>query len=161
MRQGVGEVFTYNMIIIFIVIVFGLLAATTSYYKAFKINSNVLSSIEKYEGYNSKSKEDITRIMNTIGYSRNNGYKCPSTRGHNGVLMTPDQDHYYCVYYHNDDRGTVDEGRTNDNGEPIYYNYSVVSYIYVDLPIIGNFKIPVYTKGERTYNFSDKNGVGA
>ena len=45
--------------------------------------------------------------------------------------------------------------RNNDN-EPIYYNYSVASYIYIDLPIAGQFKIPVYTKGERTYNFSCK-----
>ena len=43
---------------------------------------------------------------------------------------------------------------TNKNKEPIYYNYSVVTYIYIQLPIVGAFKVPVYTKGERTYNFS-------
>lgn len=160
MRQGVGEAFTYNLIIIFIIIVFGLLSATLSYYKAFKVNSNILSSIEKYEGYNKSSEDDIARIMNILGYSRNNP-KCASSRGRGETLVSSNPAFDYCVYYYNNDGGKDDKTKRNKDGEPIYYNYSVVSYIFIELPIIGNFKIPVYTKGERTYNFSDKNEVGA
>ena len=38
MREGIGSVFLYNIIILFVIIVFGLLSATISYYKAFKVN---------------------------------------------------------------------------------------------------------------------------
>ncbi len=155
MRESLGETFTYNMIIIFIIIVFGLLAATISYYKAFKVNNRILDSIEKYEGYNSASKDDIQKKLQTIGYTVNTeNARCPERNG--GTLLKQDSTYLYCVYYYNDDRGSQDKNKTNDEGEPIYYNYSVASYIYIDLPIVGSFKVPVYTKGERTYNFSCK-----
>ena len=69
--------------------------------------------------------------------------------------------HLYCVYYFSDDRGSNEKNRLNGDKEPIYYNYALTSYIYVDLPIVGAFKLPVYTKGERIYNFSDSQEQGA
>jgi len=155
MREGIGETFTYNIIILFIIIVFGILAATISYYKAFKVNNRILDSIEKFEGYNAAARADIANKLETIGYTKDNS-KCPERSG--TTLEKQDGTYLYCVYYYEDDRGTTEKKnneRNNDN-EPIYYNYSVASYIYIELPIIGQFKIPVYTKGERTYNFSCK-----
>ena len=46
MRQSIGATATFNIIIIFIVIVFGLLIGTVNYYKAFKVNSRILDIIE-------------------------------------------------------------------------------------------------------------------
>ncbi len=163
MREGIGEWSTYNIIIIFIFIVFGLLAATMSYYKAFKVNSMILSAIDKYEGYNSLAQNEIKANLNAIGYSIDST-KCASSRG-KAVLassangnVSQDSTYYYCVYYYNDDRGKAVSNQKNNDGEPIYYNYSVVSYIYVDLPFVGQFKVPVHTKGERIYNFSSSKG---
>lgn len=157
MREGIGETFTYNIIILFIIIVFAILAATISYYKAFKVNNRILDSIEKFEGYNEAARKDIEGKLKTIGYTVNGERaKCPERNGM--ALEKQDGTYLYCVYYYEDDRGTKEKNkneRNNDN-EPIYYNYSVASYIYIDLPIAGQFKIPVYTKGERTYNFSCK-----
>ena len=150
MQQGIGETFTYNMIILFIIIVFGILAATLSYYKAYKVNNRILDSIEKYEGYNEPARQDIANKLQTIGYTKDSS-KCPERKGM--TLETQDNNYLYCVYYHVDDTATNDNSKNGDN-EPIYYNYSVASYIYIDLPIVGSFKIPVYTKGERTYNFT-------
>lgn len=166
MREGVGEIFTYNLIIIFIVIVFGLLAATLNYYKAFKVNARILDIIEKYEGYNSLAKEEIARDLQSIGYAYNAGeVTCQAKRGDAELVSTSnnnvrqDEEYAYCVYYYEDDRGGNDKNKENGDGEPIYYNYSVVTYIYVDLPIVDNFKIPVYTKGERTYNFTERSSA--
>lgn len=166
MREGVGEIFTYNLIIIFIVIVFGLLAATLNYYKAFKVNARILDVIEKYEGYNELAKDEIARDLSSIGYTHNNGdVVCEQTRGdavlvaRNNNNSSQDTEYSYCVYYYADDRGGNDKDKENGDGEPIYYNYSVVTYIYVDLPIVGSFKVPVHTKGERTYNFTDRSSV--
>lgn len=159
MKQGIGEVATLNIIIIFILIVFGLLAATINYYKAYKVNARILDIIEKYEGYNNLAVREIDRDLNALGYTKANpNWQCNATRGENSTLENrASKSHDYCVYYFSDDRGSSDKGAKNKQGEPIYYNYSVVTYIYIDLPIIGDFRIPVHTKGERTYNFSDRN----
>jgi len=162
MREGIGETFTYNIIILFIIIVFGILAATISYYKAFKVNNRILDSIEKFEGYNAASRADIEGKLKTIGYTVNTeNAKCPERSG--ATLEKQDGTYLYCVYYYEDDRGTREkkENERNGDNEPIYYNYSVASYIYIDLPIAGQFKIPVYTKGERTYNFTYRPSASA
>ncbi len=155
MREGIGETFTYNMIILFIIIVFGILSATISYYKAYKVNNRILDSIEKYEGYNDLARTDIQNKLQTIGYThKKSSDKCPTRNGME--LESEDGTYLYCVYYQSDDRGSLIKNETNANSEPIYYNYGVTSYIYIDLPIVGAFKVPVFTKGERTYNFSCK-----
>lgn len=161
MREGIGETFTYNMIILFIIIVFGILSATISYYKAYKVNNRILDSIDKFEGYNNDAQKDIQNKLTTIGYTQGDANDCPQRS--KGELVHPDPEynnHLYCVYYFENDRSSVDK-RTNKEHEPIYYNYSVASYIYIELPIVGAFKIPVYTKGERIYNFSHRPSGGA
>lgn len=142
MRQGVGSVFLYNIIIVFIVITFGFLSATLSYMKAFKVNSKVASVLEKYEGYNSLSKTGITNSLSTIGYRNNNqqSFTCPKKKGQNAVAIT-EYNYRYCLYEY--DLG---------NG---YFNYGIITYIYFDIPVIsGTFKIPVYSESEKIYNFS-------
>lgn len=157
MKEGMGSVVLYNIIIIFILIVFGLLAATLSYYKAFKVNSRILFSIDKFEGYNGPAISEINNTLTTLGYSRNHGNTCPERKGAQ-LVENQDGTFDYCVYLITNDAGGMDEGRNNGDGEPIYYNYSVVSYIYIDLPIVDAFRIPIYTKGERIYNFTDEQG---
>lgn len=165
MRQGIGTVGTFNIIIIYIVVVFALLIGAINYYKAFKVNARILDIIEKYEGYNSLAVEEIDKYLDTIGYIRGN--KGCDERSHDTALVTKNNGGYaqdlkydYCVYYHSAD------GTSKDiHGTATYYNYSVETYIYIDLPFLNQIKygrekahgIPVYTKGERTYKF-DKSG---
>lgn len=169
MREGIGSVFLYNMVILFIIIVFGLISATISYYKAFKVNERVLGIIEKFEGFNSLAKSDIEEYMTSIGYTSlqvniqsDECPKSPNNSDKGTLVVDKNSSHLYCVYFHKDDRSDREKdaplgfvGGYNGDNQPIYYNYSVVSYIFVDLPIAGNFKVPVYTKGERTFNFSE------
>ena len=114
MREGLGETFTYNMIIIFIVIVFGLLAATISYYKAFKVNNRILDSIEKYEGYNDAAKKDIENTLKTIGYTVNTEHAtCPQRSG--AQLLKQNDNYLYCVYYYDNDTSSNDTRKNEDN----------------------------------------------
>ena len=174
MRQSMGEISTLNIIIIFIIIVFGLLSASLNYYKAYKLNTRILDIVQKYEGYNNFSREAITNDLNSFGYVKNPGNDfCKKTIGTGNKALTlvgtgdnksqiarnitlgdggtNIPSHYYCLYYVPDDS----KGKTKTNKEPLYYNYVVFTYIFVDLPIVGQFKIPVRTKGERVYNFSN------
>jgi len=173
MRESIGSTFTLNMIILFIIIVFGILAATMSYYKAFKINSRILDALEQYEGYNEPAKNEINRILASIGYPANaSKSKCAPER--DGAKLSSISEEVpwqlYCVYYHKNDTGKNDAkrvGTKNKNNEPIYYNYSVASYIYIDLPttrprlgeiLNSDKKATIVTKG-KTFNiiFNTKN----
>ncbi len=166
------------MIFLFITIVMLLLTATISYYKGFKVNSRILLSINKYAGYNALSIDEIENYLSSIGYtvSPSGQEECGERKGLKPIkainVSGSDTNYLYCVYYHENDNSKANETKKENNSEANetkeednseaneakeenYYSYSVVSYIYVDLPIVGNFKVPVYTKGERIYNFND------
>lgn len=152
MREGIGSVFLYNIIIIFIVITFGFLAASLSYMKAFRVNGKIANSLEKFEGFNSFSSSEIIQTLNTIGY-RVNDAECKK-RKHNGKEYTAVNEkitsndqilHDYCIYEYTN-------GTDYKNG---YFSYGIVTYIYVDIPIIGGiFKVPVYSETESIFKFS-------
>lgn len=141
MKEAIGSVPIYNFIIIFILITFGFLIATLSYMKAFKVNSRISIALEKYEGYNSLSKQEINNTLGNLGYLIGKA-KCPDRKG---ATKLETSDYQYCVY-----RYPAGE-KTDKNG---YFYYGVISYIYVDLPIVGRFTIPVYHESERIYRFS-------
>ena len=159
MRESIGSTFLYNIIFLFIIIVMFLLTATLNYYKGYKVNSYVLHSIEKYNGYNAKSKNDIDRIFTGIGYSSENG-GC-SKRGNDSILLTNNSDNY-CVYYYPDDRSSHEKNDklTDGSGRSLYYSYGVTTFISADFPIIGEFRVPVFTKGSRIYRFPGSCQVG-
>ena len=141
MREGTGSIFLYNMIIIFIVIVFAFLAGIMSYSKAFRINSKIINAIETFEGYNSKSDAGIKRALTNFGY-RIGQDKCPNKYGEAIDHITKD-DFDYCVY----------ELKIDDK----HYNYGILTYMYLDLPLIGSkLKVKVYTKTDSIYYFTEK-----
>lgn len=139
MKEAIGSIPLYNFIIIFIFITFGFLSATLTYYKAFKLNSKIAYSLEKYEGYNSLSATEINKNLDTLGYRKKNDVKC-STRK-NMTIQSNKTNYPICIY----------ESKLKDG----YFNYGIVTYIYMDIPILGGtFKIPVYTESERIFKFS-------
>lgn len=149
MKTAIGSIPTYNIIIIFIVITFGFLSATLSYYKAFKVNSNIAKQLERYEGYNSLSIGEIENILDSLGYRKGQlSGECPAKMG-NKLKSTYKMDNYpVCIYESNLGFGT-------DSKSSRYFNFGILTYIYVDIPLIGGtFKIPVYTESERIFRFS-------
>ncbi len=45
MREGIGSIALYNIIIVFITITFAILAGTLSYSEAFKANNRIINAI--------------------------------------------------------------------------------------------------------------------
>ena len=157
MREGIGSVVLYNIIIIFIVITFGFLSASLSYMKAFKVNGRIANILEKYEGYNWLSDREIAQTLNSIGY-RIGEIKCPQ-RSHNGVLYSaknPEdckrkncvyKQHQYCIYEYME--------KSNGDYKNGYFTYGILTYLNMDVPIIGGFfRLPVYSETETIYKFS-------
>lgn len=151
MRESIGSTFLYNIIFLFIIVVMGLLTATLNYYKGYKINSHILHAVSRYSGYNDSSKAEIDRVFNNIGYSAEKG-DCPERE--NAVALTKNDT--YCLYYYPDERSSAEKtrGDVTSDGMPLYYAYGVTTFISVELPIVGKFKVPVFSKGERIHRFS-------
>lgn len=137
MKQSVGTTFMLNFIIVFIVVTFAFLSATLSYMKAFKVNTKIANAIEKYEGYNSLAIGEINSRLDTLGYLKGVA-SCPKKNGVDASIN--DGNFNYCVY---------DYGIDKNN----YRKYGIITYINLDLPIIGNIKIKVYSETEKMYNY--------
>lgn len=139
MRESIGSTYLYNIIIVFIVIVFAFLAGTLSYAKAFKVNTKIVDSIEKYEGYNNLAVGEIDSKLNTLGYRVGSNSNCPTKDGQTAITSIS-TNHRYCVY-------EFDEGKG-------YRSYGVITYISIDMPIIGGLlQLPIYSRTIRMYNF--------
>lgn len=147
MSGPIGHTFIYNIIILFIIIVFAFLAGIMSYYKAFKVNNSIVNAIEKFEGYNDASKNEIDRILRNLGYSSKEA-KCPDKYKEMELSdnLNSDKIFQYCIYIDNEEPGA---------GE--YYSYGVLTYMNIDLPIINLIEIPIFTKTNQIYKFSDTN----
>lgn len=140
MKQGIGSVFLYNIIIVFIILIFVFLASTISYSKSFRVNSRIISAIEKYEGYNGAAAEEANKNLNVIGYRRGAKKNCPSSYNGGTLVKNTKNEFKYCVYqYVLDDR---------------YYRYGVLTYMDMEIPIINQaLEIPVYSKTNKIYRF--------
>lgn len=148
MKESIGGTASLNIALAFISIVFAFLAATLSYYKAFKVNNIINNAIEKYEGYNDLAVKEINERLNSIGYQRFDT-ECKSTirlneKDDNSVynpvtnINSIDVDGI-CVYMRN-------------NVKKKSYQYLVVSYMTINVPIVSEFiKIPVKTVTNEIY----------
>ena len=156
MKESTGSVAAIYIVIFFIVIMFGFILSTLSYYKSYKINNSLSAAIDAYGGFNAKSKEEIEKRLTSYGYSRSNvnckqrdnakliqitkdgielisGSKSSSELGTNG----------YCVYLVDDSK---DDPYT-------YYSYKVATYMTLDFGIV-DFKIPYQITSNTTTMYS-------
>src|SRR5574344_1351065 len=149
MKQSVGTIMTFNIIIIFLLLMFAAISATVSYYKAFKLSSRVTLIIEKYEGYNRLAQNEINNMFNTMGYSRAGVKKCGHDGNNLGTLESASNSsqYDYCVY-----RSNIQK----DNKEYLYY--SAITYMVFDFPLINRFAIPVKVQTEKIYVFGSLGG---
>lgn len=160
MKESIGSTFLYNMIFVYIIIVFGLLTATMNYYKGYKVNTRIISYIKQYSGYNLVAADRIDSYLSSIGYKSSNDNingVCSGKKGEGVLINSSDlrfknSNYLYCVYYFPNEFNEEEK-----NAKKFYYGYGVTTFIFVDLPIIGNFKLPVYSKSSRIYKFDDPN----
>ena len=131
MREGIGSISLYNIIIIFLVIMF-----------------------EIYEGYNSESSsgrtgsaEKINEYLSSIGYRATSPKLCPTRNGMESISKISINEGYdFCLYRR------VEETKNYDGR---YFTYGVLTYMYFDLPIIGDAaRFPVYAKTNSIFCFN-------
>lgn len=141
MKESIGSTASLNIVLTFLAIVFAFLAASLSYYKAYKVNNIVTNAIEKYEGYNDIAAKEINLKLISLGYQK---YKvnCPQEKNYDNKkyeLITDKSGEGICVYIHN-------------NASTRSYDYVITTYMTLKLPIVGNFiKFPINTTTNDIY----------
>lgn len=143
MGNNIGNVFMFNFIILFLFVAFGFLGGTVLYYKNYVINNNIIHVIEKYEGYNDLAKEEIPYKLANIGYSIQFMPECKDE--YRDMYLSGDfvGDTMYCIYVSND-----------NPADQTFYRYGVLTYMTLDMPIINLIKLPVFTKTNQIFKFS-------
>lgn len=143
MNKAIGHTFIYNIVILFIIIVFAFIAGILSYYKAFKVNNRIVHAIEKYEGYNTLSKSEIDYTLGNLGYTIGDANCAQEYRD---MILVDDfnESYRYCIYI------DKENPRSGD-----YYTYGVLTYMNIDLPIISILNIPVFTRTNQIYKFTN------
>lgn len=158
MRESVGFTFLFNFFATFLVILIFVLVSIMNYMKAYKVNSQIVSAIEKRGGINASTKKDIQNILSSSGYHLSTTRR--SCNGKYGKILDAGITNYeVCLYLAND--GDVTEGETyngtlrfkaGDAGRT--FQIGVLTYIYFDMPIIHQLlRIPVYTTTDNIYIF--------
>lgn len=151
MKTPIGSTFMFNIIILFVVIIFAFLAGIMSYYKAFKVNNRIVYAIEKFEGYNDASIKEINTILSGLGYtSDKSGLNCTSTYKGMKLVSGNSQQFRYCIYV---DNIAMEASKDYASGE--YFVYGVKTYMSIDLPVVEWIRIPIFTKTNQIYKFTD------
>ena len=136
MKQGIGFSVTINIIAIFLIVIFAFLTASLNYYKAYKVNTLISASIEKYEGYNDLAKTEIEKNLDSLGYVKS-GVKCENNNMNNNYKK-----YSYCVYK---------LGETDRK-----FKVKVVTFITFNIPIVNQtLNLPVKSHTQSIYHFND------
>ncbi len=148
MREVSGTTWTFQLIIIFILIFACFLTLVLNYYKAYNVKNEMLTVIEKYEGVTEDSIDIINNIIRDKGY-KNMGY-CPNNEEEDWMGVDNYDGNYEKVQkgkkYHYCFR-KVSQSREQKSG--MYY-YVKVFYKF-NLPFIGD--VVTFTINGRTNTF--------
>ena len=172
MKESIGYTVTLNIIIVFITIVVAFLCAALIYFKSNKVSNIITTAIEKYEGYNTSTINEIKKNLSSIGYgSKSIESDCLKKNPiYDGIAKTTVcyllPHNYtnaqgqlgYCVYacYEEDAWKNNQKVEGYYNGD--YYFYKVRTNMMVNIPIINDFvNVPIYSNTNRLYNFSKEN----
>ena len=134
MKAAIGSSLVLSIIVTFISIVLLILISSIVYTKAFRIKNRLIDVIEKSEGYTTEAETEITQVLREIGYKVNpyqNNTNC-DRYGDSTTLENPTSPYHYCVFKIPSD---PDKGG---------HYYKVVTFAYLDLPLVNLIQVPVY-----------------
>ena len=171
MKDAISNAFVFNLVIVFVIILLAFFIGSIGYSKASKVKNRIVEEIEK-EGEHSSNPDKAYdnakgEIENWLSFGSENGtgigYRmnttgsndCPSEDEIKSTLpqnitkvkrVDKSNDYEYCVY-------RIKQCDKDNNRCDVYYR--VITYMYFDVPIIGQFiQIPV--TGE-TMTFTELN----
>lgn len=154
MKKAVGGAYVYNLVIVFLLIMFGFFLALFSYTKAYRVSKSIIAIIENHSGYNANTQKDIDVYLKSMGYNANVN-TCPQRKNAAGEKIDAikstkkDSDGKEVVTSATAPGLCIYEVSKVDS----YITYGVLSYMTIDLPLIDLIKIPIYGETSQIYVF--------
>ena len=134
MKAAIGNSLLLGIILTFVTTVLLILISSIVYTKAFRIKNKIVDVIEKYETYDTeKTQPEIDLLLREIGYKANafsNNASC-SRYGDESSLENSSSLYHYCVF-------RIETEKSNG------YYYKVVTFAYLDIPLVNAVQVPVY-----------------
>ncbi len=164
MHESLGYSVIFNIVIVFVVIIFVFIGSVLVYFKSNKVSNVIADSIEKYSGYNKLSIEEINKNMSNLGYNKmkikcenlSEDDKCKVEEG-NAQLLNDGSDGY-CVYFCQ--TAKVVE-KQNESGNIVktkvyYYYYKIKTNMMFKIPIINDIlPLPIWSTTNVMYDFDE------
>lgn len=132
MKEAIGQVFSLEFIIIFLLLLNGYLAFNVNYSKAFRVKNEIRSIIQKNEGLTESAVTDIENYMNSVNYYQGEEYNnwCIN----NGHIVCRTDKGAFCY-----DIATSDKYGTDKEGRKIAAYYTVYTFVDINIPVLNRF----------------------
>ena len=170
MREGISYAFLLNIIILFITVCAAVVMGIFSYNRAFRANSIITETIEKYEGYNCLAQEEIENKLQTISYNtpftvecKNSDGNCETNTNKTYKVISYNLDFDYIVMNSPNPEDHIIYGDKMNSTYQCYsngcitnknYQYGVYTYMYFDIPVLSKIaRIPVYSRTSKLFEF--------
>lgn len=140
MREALGNAFVMNIVITIVVILIGVVVSSLSYTKAYKVKNMIIGTIEEHNGWTLEAQSEVDQNLASIGYrlNRNGVQTCTVDEVTGDKAQVVSSNYRVCVVPYQNAKGTY---------------YRVTSYMYFDLPVIGDmFEFPVHGETKTFYN---------
>ena len=129
MRDAIGQVFTLQIIFVFVLLINGYMAYSVNYTRAFRVKNQVVNIIEQYEGpYNEEGLAKINSYIQQTSYNVTNSQMTDYISDTNGEAECPGYNGW-CYVAHD---VSIDEADGERNGK----YYTVVTFVNIDIPVI-------------------------
>jgi len=150
MKEAVGNALVLQWVILFLFLILFLFVGSLIYSRTFKIRNEVITIIERNQGWSPSTVTEINNFLGSVNYRQSGGYSGRETRMRQNC-QTPAaegswttvydvSDGFFACIYQNDDQN--------------YYRVEV--FLNLDLPIVGEFlSFPVGGETRRIIDFSN------
>ena len=163
MKEAIGQVFSLEFIIVFVLLLSGYLAWNVNYTKAFRVKNEIRSIIQKNEGLTEDAMLDIAEYMNKVNYNQNKDFSNWCSDG--GFYTCTIDGRSFCM-----DVRTSNKYGTDADGNNIAAYYTIYTFVDMNIPVLnkmlpftaGLFSVTgetslIYTK--ETPFINEKNGT--
>lgn len=132
MKEAIGQVFSLEFIIIFLLVVNGYLAFNVNYTKAFRVKNEIRSIIQKNEGLTKAAMDDIGDYMASVNYTQSTEFNSWCER--EGLYVCKASYGSFCM-----DVTTSPKYGTDASGNNIGAYYTIYTFVDINIPVLNRF----------------------
>ncbi|HIR58495.1 MAG TPA: hypothetical protein IAB38_00430 [Candidatus Onthousia excrementipullorum] len=132
MRDAIGQVFTLQIILAFVLLINGYMAYSVNYTRAFRVKNRIVDIIEQYEGpYNDEAIAKINSYIDQMTYEVPPRLVQDFLNDYGSNANESSCQNGWCYVAH---EVSIDEA----DGERKGRYYSVVTFVNINIPVINN-----------------------